>query len=306
MIDKKEENMVGDLSKELENIRIWEKQYTFDLHAHTKASDGFYEPKDLVKYAKSKKIDVFAITDHDSTLGVSEAIEAGKEYGIHIVSGIEVSTMWSKFQIHIVGLGVDINNEELIELIKDQKIKRDERAKAIGAQLEKCGFKDAYERTKAMAQEGAAITRGNFAAFLYETGAGSTVDRCFKQYLARGCIAYVSASWASIEEAVRVIKASGGIAVLAHPKRYEITHKNLLRLISEFKEWGGEAMEVSGAMQAEGERELLASLCKKHELYASCGSDFHRERNYVDLGINLQIPQLATPIWHHPRFRIEC
>lgn len=298
--------MESVLLEELKNIRIWEKQYTFDLHTHTKASDGFYAPKDLVELAHHKRIDVLGITDHDTCLGVYEAIEAGKQYGLHIVAGIELSTMWLGRQIHITGLAINPDDEKLNALIQLQKDKRHARAIKIGEQLAKCGFKDAYERTKAMAQDGATLTRGNFAAFLFEQGAAPTIDKCFKQYLARGCIGYVMADWISIGEAIEAIKGAGGIAILAHPKRYNINNKWLLKLITEFKQAGGEGMEVSGAMQASGERELLASLCQKHELYASCGSDFHREKAYLDLGINLTIPPLATPIWHHPKFKIEC
>lgn len=291
---------------DLDKVLAWENQMMFDLHSHTLASDGKYSPTDLVNYAKKKKVDVLAITDHDTCSGVEEAIAAGKECGVHIVSGIEISTMWRGNQIHIVGLAVDIHNPELNELITTQAEKRLVRAKEIGAKLEKCGFADAYERTKAMAAEGASITRGNYAAFLYSLGVAPTIDKCFQLYLGSNCRAFVKSNWGTIADAINAIKAAGGIAVLAHPRRYDMNNKWLRNLIKDFKECGGEGIEVSGAMQAPAEREFLVALSKEYGLMASCGSDFHREKPYLDLGGNLSIPENASPIWHHERFKLEA
>lgn len=290
---------------DLKKVLAWENKMMFDLHSHTLASDGKYSPKDLVLYAKKKSIDVLAITDHDTCVGVAEAVQCGKECGVHVVSGIEISTMWRGNQIHIVGLCIDLKNEVLNTLISTQAEKRLIRAKEIGAKLEKCGFPDAYERTKAMAAEGASITRGNYAAFLYSQGVAQSIDKCFQLYLGSNCRAYVKANWGPIADAVAAIKAAGGIAVLAHPRRYDMNNKWLRNLIKDFKECGGDGMEVSGAMQAPAERDFLAALSNEYGLLASCGSDFHREKPYLDLGGNLSIPERASPIWHHERFKLE-
>lgn len=288
---------------ELQKILAWPQR--FDLHTHSHCSDGKYSPKELVAYARSKKVDILALTDHDTCNGLDDAILAGKENDIHIVTGIEISTLWHSNQIHIVGLCIDHHHPKMEEFIRMQYVKREERAKEIGRKLEKCGFHNAYEETKAMAGDGACITRGNYAAFLYEKGAALTMDRCFAQYLAEGCIGYVKPKWEDIPTAVKVIKDTGGIAVIAHPGRYKMNNKWLRRLIVDFKECGGEAMEVSGTMQQPAERDFLANLSSEYGLYASCGTDFHREKSYVDLGCNLVIPEKATPIWCHPKFKLE-
>ncbi len=289
----------------LQEVLAWEHQMVFDLHSHTNASDGKYSPQELVQYAHKKKIDVLAITDHDTCRGVKAAVATGQEVGVHIVAGLEVSCLWRSHQIHVAGLCVDIDNPKLQALVSEQAQKRVSRAKEMGERLEKCGFANAYERTKAMAADGASITRGNYAAFLYSVGVANSIDKCFQLYLAQGCRGYVKSNWCAIDTAIEAIKAAGGIPVLAHPRRYDLNNKWLRKLITDFKSMGGEAMEVCGAMQSPSERTFLASLCVEYDLYASCGSDFHREKPYLDLGINLTIPAQAKAIWHHPLFKLE-
>lgn len=295
-----------DADRSISDVALWPMRY--DLHTHSKASDGKYSPTELIGYAKKCGVEVVALTDHDTCLGVEEAVAAGKNIGTHVVAGIEISTLWHGNQIHIVGLSVDVNSSAMQELVKVQSELRRVRAIEIGHRLEKAGFADAYERTKAAAAPGASITRGNYAAFLCREGAAHTEDKCFSKYLAKGCIAYVQPNWQTIDFAVKAIIDAKGIPVLAHPRRYDMNNKWLRKLIEYFKDAGGEAMEVSSGMQIPAERIFLGQLSAEYGLYASAGSDFHHEKPYLDMGVNLALPEGIEgfkPVWRSEHFKLE-
>ncbi len=296
--------MTDAISSSSEDISLWPMRY--DLHSHSNSSDGFYTPSELVAYAQKRGVEVLALTDHDTSRGVQEALDAGIKLKMHVVVGIELSCLWHGNQIHIVGLCFDPKAEAMRTMEANQAEKRDARAREIGAKLEKWGFKDAYARTLAMAAPGASITRGNYSAFLVSVGAAVTEDKCFKQYLSKGAPAYVAPKWGPLEDVVKAILESGGIPVLAHPRRYDLNNKWIRKLVKDFKNAGGEAMEVAGAMQAPSEREFLCSLASEYGLYASCGSDFHHEKPYVDFGIDLHIPEGVEPVWKSPKFHLGC
>ncbi len=310
-----------------------------DLHCHTNASDGGFTPREVVLRAYGRGLNVLAITDHDLVAGVQEAVDAAAHYNallregsseapvetyikptaeivkvengilnrepqdrqLTVIPGIELSTGWRDEQIHIAGLFVDIYNEDLLKLVATRRSSRMERALAISEKLDRVGIHNAYERCAAKAQAGASITRGNYARLIYEDGLADSIDEAFHKYLRRGQPAYVQTEWGPISEAVEAINAAGGIAVLAHPRRYNISNQRLRKLIYEFKECGGGAMEVSNSQQSPLDRDYLMSLCVKYELYASLGSDFHNEGIYRDLGQNLDLDPSLPAVWTAPQ-----
>ena len=272
-----------------------------DLHCHTNASDGAFSPKDIAKRAISRGLSHLAITDHDCVKGIDEAKESAKDSSLTIIPGIEISTTWQGAQIHIVGLCLDHNNAALLDLIARQRVKRELRAEAIGLKLEKLGFKDALAKTREQASVGAVITRGNYARFLVSTGLFSSTDEAFNKYLKKGGRAYVKTEWIDVKEACEIILQSGGIPVLAHPKRYTLTNTKLRKLIEYFKDAGGIALEVASSQQSPDDRRYLADLCIRYDMYASCGSDFHTENRWRDLGLNLTLPSSVKPVWTHQK-----
>ena len=269
----------------------------YDLHTHSTASDGALTPTALVERAASRGVKVMALTDHDCVLGVEEAQIAGKKAGVQVLAGSELSITWNNMQIHIAGLFMDIHSPELCEYLKNQRVRRVERAKAIAEKLERQGIHNAYERTLAMAGENANITRGSYARFLFSIGQAQSTDDAFNAYLKKGKSCYVKTQWPDIAAAVATIRASGGIAVLAHPKRYLLTNTRLRALIEDFKAAGGEAMEVSSCSQSPSERDYLAKLSLHYDLMASLGSDFHQELSYRDLGRGLALPPEVNPVY---------
>jgi len=277
--------------KDLSSLRV-------DLHSHTNCSDGALTPKELIERAVNFQIDVLAITDHDTVKGLNSAKQTilDKNIPLTLIDGIEISTQWQGFEIHIVGLNIDPEHAALQTLISTQQQRREERAISMGEKLTKCGFNDVYSQAKAMAGAGS-ITRAHFARVLLQRGIVSKMQAAFDKYIGKGQRAYVNPNWCSIEDAVATIHAAGGVAVMAHPIRYDLTAKWLRRLIVHFKGAQGDGLEVVLPQMNNEQRKIMLSYCTEYDLYASMGSDFHQPSRWSDLGRNLVMPEQAKPIW---------
>ncbi len=279
---------------------IFEKKVIVDLHSHTTASDGILTPSELVKRAVDNQINMLAITDHDTIKGLLEAkatIERNN-LPVKLIYGVEVSTMWKNNEIHIVGLNIDIENSHLLELLTAQEQSRIDRAISISEKLAKVSIDNAYEQAQQFSK-GDIVSRAHFARFLVANNYVKDIKRAFKKYLGKSGYAYVPAKWCSIADAVNAIHAAGGQAVLAHPTRYDLTLTKLKLLITEFKSYGGDGIEVSQSRQTQDDSQRLAKLANEFELLASQGSDFHDLLNYLDLGKTTPLPGSVTPIWHN-------
>ncbi|WP_421241272.1 RNase RNM [Aeromonas enteropelogenes] len=270
----------------------------FDLHCHTTASDGVLSPADLVRRAAEKEVAVLAVTDHDTLAGLDEMRQtiAAEQLPLRLVSGVEISTGWEHHEIHIVALGVDEKNSRLVEFLRGQQARREARAEEIGRRLEKCLIPGTYDEAKQLAGD-AAVTRAHFARVLVARGVADNMQKVFKKYLSRGNKGYVPAEWPEMRDAIAVIHDAGGLAVLAHPSRYDLTAKWIKRLLVAFKAAGGDAMEVSLPQQSPQERANLGQWAKEYDLYISVGSDFHFPSNWTELGRHLWLPKEGTPLW---------
>lgn len=272
--------------------------HIYDLHSHTRASDGLLTPEELVLRAVEQRVGVLAITDHDSVDGVQPAREAiaRHQLPLRLIAGVEVSSLWENHEIHIVGLGVEEEHPVLKQFLQAQSDRRMVRAQLIAERLEKARIPGALEGALALA-DGGAITRGHFARFLIAQGKADNMAQVFKNYLARGKTGYVPPQWCTIKQAIDAIHHSGGRAVLAHPGRYGLSAKWLKRLIAHFKEEGGDAMEVAQCQQAPNERTQLARYAQDYQLAASQGSDFHQPCPWIELGKKLWLPAGVEAVW---------
>lgn len=270
----------------------------YDLHSHTRASDGFLTPAALVQRAVEMRVGVLAITDHDSVAGVDEARQTAIDQAlpIKVLAGVEVSTLWENHEIHIVGLNIDIRHPTLVSFLAGQHACRQARAEQIAERLEKARIPGALAGAMRLA-DGGVITRGHFSRFLMEQGKADNMAQVFKNYLARGKTGYVPPQWCTIEQAIDAIHHSGGCAVLAHPGRYGLSAKWLKRLMAHFREVGGDAMEVAQCQQAPNERTQLAQYARDNALAASQGSDFHQPCPWIELGRKLWLPAAVEPVW---------
>ncbi|MEY8216086.1 MAG: PHP domain-containing protein [Colwellia sp.] len=273
-----------------------------DLHSHTHCSDGSLSPQTLIDRAVNYQIAVLAITDHDTVAGfnIAQQYIKSENMPIKLISGMEISTGWQGFEIHIVALNIDVKHEAIKQLILNQQQAREDRATAIGKKLAKCGFTNAYDDAKKLAAEGS-ITRAHFAKVLLQQGHVSTIQKAFDQYLGKkGRVtqrAYVTPNWCSIKDAIEAIHAAGGTAVIAHPIRYDLSAKWLRRLIVHFKENRGDALEVALPQMNPQQRQTMLNYCVEYDLHASMGSDFHHPNKWSDLGRNLTLPDGAQPVW---------
>ena len=269
-----------------------------DLHSHTHCSDGELSPQALIDRAWNYQIDVLAITDHDTTqaLDIADAYIKEKNVPIKLIPGIEISTTWHGFEIHIVGLNIDKNHADLMQLISEQQNARETRAELMGEKLAKCGFDDVYDKALSLAGKGS-ITRAHFARVLYQQGHVSTMQKAFDKFIGKGQRAFVKPNWCSIEHAISIIHQAGGTAVMAHPIRYDLSAKWLRRLIVQFKEDQGDGLEVVLPQMNQQQRQTMLNYCLEYNLLASLGSDFHRPSKWSDLGRHLTLPDGAIPIW---------
>jgi len=270
---------------------------TPDLHTHSTASDGTLSPTELIERAGRVGIEVMALTDHDSVAGIAEAARAAESIGLTLIPGVEVSVTWGGRTVHILGLGLDPSCPVLSQGLSRLQTYRDWRATEIARKLAIAGFDGALDGARAHVK-GGLIGRTHFARFLVERGAAQDVRGVFKRFLVNGKPGFVRGEWAALEEAVGWIRAAGGHAVIAHPARYGLTRRKMLRLIGEFRECGGRALEVVSGSHSRDEYFTFARHAAEHRLLASAGSDYHGPDNpWIELGCLPPLPEGCTPIW---------
>lgn len=269
----------------------------FDLHTHSLASDGSLSAAALVERAQAAGIDVLALTDHDSVDGVAEARAAAAALPLRLIAGVEISVTWNAQTVHIVGLNVDPANAPFRAGLDSLQTFRDWRAEEIGRRLAQAGIADAYDGARRFAR-GRIVSRTHFAHFLVEQGRARSVREVFKRFLVRNRPGHVPGEWATLEDAVRWITGAGGDAVVAHPARYALTATKLRRLLGEFKDCGGVAMEVVSGSHTSADMQHMAAVARTLGLRASRGSDYHGPENpWIELGRIPPLPDGLVPVW---------
>ncbi len=269
----------------------------YDLHCHSTLSDGTLSPSELVQRAHDQGVTALALTDHDTVAGYTEAEVAARQAGVKLIAGIELSVNWQNKSFHVLGLNIDPSYPPLLEATRQLQVVRYERAEKIAAKLEKKRITGAFEWVLRAAGD-SMITRTHFADFLVAQFHVSTQQEAFDRYLAKGKPAYVSAEWANMDSAINWISQSGGNAVLAHPLRYKLTSNWMKRLLTAFKQAGGQGIEVVTGRCNADEIRLAAEYANRFELAGSVGSDFHSPQNpWVELGRLAPLPANIKPIW---------
>lgn len=239
-----------------------------------------------------------ALTDHDETRGLAEAGQAAEESGIELVLGVEISVTWAGKTIHVVGLRIDPDHPTLAGGLRGNRSGRRQRAQSMADALAAAGIPGAMEGARHFAQNEELIGRTHFARFLVEKGHAKDVKTVFKKYLVRGKPGYVTHQWAALPEAMEWIRAAGGVAVLAHPGRYEMGKEKMSLLLGEFKELGGAALEVVTGSHTADQVPIFADYAERFGLAASVGSDFHAPgEGGRELGRLMPLPERCRPIW---------
>ena len=268
-----------------------------DLHSHSNISDGLLSPAELVEHAANSGVRVLALTDHDDIDGLPEARAAAARHGIRLVNGVEISVTWNKRTLHIVGLNIDPDDEALKSGLSAVRLSRLERARLMGEGLAKAGIQGSFEAASSYAQQ-SILTRMHFARFLVERGYAKDPKAVFKKYLVKGKPGFVDHQWMSLETALGLIINSGGVAVLAHPGRYEIKRTNMLLLLEEFRALGGAAIEVVTGSHTAAQYVEYAKYAQLFGLKASQGSDYHGKGiSFMGMGRLPELPASCIPVW---------
>ena len=277
-----------------------------DLHCHSVVSDGTLTPEELAARAAANGVELWSLTDHDEIGGQKRAMAAAHANGMKYLTGTEISVTFANQTVHIVGLGFDAADPRMLTGLNDTRYGRGPRAMEMSEQLAKVGIKDAYEGALKYVGNPELISRTHFARFLVETGVCKDTSEVFRRYLTEGKPGFVPHRWANLRDAVHWIKQSGGIAVIAHPGRYNFSANEEFALFSEFKTHGGEGVEVVTGSHTVAEYAEYADMAKEFNLAASRGSDFHSPgESHTDLGMLPPLPGGLTPVWEVVADRIQ-
>jgi predicted metal-dependent phosphoesterase TrpH len=277
-----------------------------DLHCHSVVSDGTLTPEQLAVRAKANGVELWALTDHDEVGGQDRALAAAQAAGMKYLTGVEISITFATKTVHIVGLGFDAHDEQLQKGLLQTRGGRSERAKEMSEGLAKVGIHGAYEGALKYAGNHELISRTHFARFLVETGACQDTNEVFRRFLTEGNPGFVPHRWASLKDAVQWIVQAKGMAVIAHPARYGFTPNEEFALFTEFKNHGGQGVEVVTGSHTPAEYVTYADMAKEFDLFASRGSDFHSpDESRIDLGTLPWLPGQLTPVWEALADRIQ-
>lgn len=261
---------------------------TIDLHVHSSHSDGSLTPKELVELALKTGLSAFALTDHDTTGGIGEALLAAAGTKLEVVPGIEFSTRWLHRDIHILGYYLDYEadtfQQKLREFLKDRDLRNHKMCARIqeytGCPLSMEDLQNRFPK--------AVITRAHMAAWLVEKGFAATKNIAFDKYLGDHAPCFVPKSEVTPKDAIRLILAHGGIPVLAHPLLYALSRKQLCLLVKELKEYGLLGIEAVYVLNRRAEETFCRSLAEEHGLLITGGSDFHG-KNKPDIALGTGI-----------------
>lgn len=277
-----------------------------DLHCHSNVSDGTLSPEEVAERAHRNGVALWSLTDHDEIGGQDRARDTAHRLGMSYLTGSEISVTFAGETVHIVGLGFDATHPGLVQGLAATRGGREQRARAMAADLERVGVHGAFEGALKYVGNPDLISRTHFARYMVEIGLCKALPDVFKRYLTEGKPGYVRHQWAKLSDAVRWITEAGGVAVIAHPGRYDLTPNEEFALFTEFKTVGGLGVEVVTGSHTVPEYQKYADLACELDLLASRGSDFHDpNESHTDLGTLPALPQRVTPVWEALAHRIQ-
>lgn len=265
---------------------------SIDLHIHSTYSDGTFTPAELVYMAKRLKLTAIAITDHDTMDGVGEAVQTGKEIGLEVISGIEISAEHQGQHMHILGYFQDPDNEKLKARLKKVQTARDVRNSTIIQKLQGLGIDITSEEVGQISTVGQ-TGRPHIAQVLVKKKVVKNLKQAFDLYLAKGRAAYAPRFVYSVEEAIKHISAAGGIAVMAHPIQIDRSFKSLPKLLDQLVPMGLKGIETYYPSHTTKMKRQLVQLGEKYGIVLTGGSDYHgniREDTSLAVGRRLRVP----------------
>lgn len=259
-----------------------------DLHTHSTASDGQHTPTELVQMAAQNCIHYLAITDHDTVDGIAEGRAAAQQKGVHVISGIEISVRGNR-EMHLLGYGIDENDMGIVEMCRIFRQQRDERKYRILEYLKGYGILLQLEVVEQYAENGL-IARPHFARAMVEAGYVNTVREAFDCYLGTEAFDKVERPKPQPEEAIAIIHAAGGLAVLAHPAKLKLSPAQLEQMVQSLCTDGLDGIECWYSSHTNVQAQQYVQLAHRYHLYQTIGSDFHgvKVKPEISLGMNWQ------------------
>lgn len=255
-----------------------------DLHVHSTASDGTCSPTELIHLAKKAGLRAMALTDHDTTAGIPEALTAAAPADIELIPGVELSCSYQGKEIHIVGLFLDHTDPHLNQVLSEFRDNRDNRNVQMIQRLQDAGFSLTLEQLQERFQD-SVLTRAHIARYLVDTKQVKDLDTMFNRYIGDTCPCYVPRQKISPFEAVSLIRAAHGVAILAHPLLYHLQPAELETLVSDLSDCGLTGLEALYSTHFGKDTENMKQLAARHGLLISGGSDFHGDNKpYIHLG----------------------
>ncbi|ACJ75357.1 PHP domain protein [Thermosipho africanus H17ap60334] len=252
-----------------------------DFHMHSTASDGTFNPNELVTLVKERKIECFSLTDHDTIDGVKQIKEK------NFIPGVEIS-IEHPTTLHILGYGFDINNEKFNKVLDQLKQYRYERNVKMVEKANALGFDITLEELLEEAN-GTLIGRPHFASLLLKKGYVKDRKEAFEKYLKRGMPLYEDKKRLDLENAIEIITQAGGIAVFAHPYQTSEDEDEIEKLLKKMVDLGLKGIEVYYSKHTKGMIETYEKLAKKYNLVKTAGSDFHGQNTPdIELGIEVR------------------
>lgn len=272
-----------------------------DMHVHSNTSDGTLTPAQVTELAYNSGLSAFALTDHDTVLGLNEAMSTGLP--IEVIPGIEFSAGYKEKDIHILGYYINPDSNELLEVSKKVVRERDWRNEKMAANLAAAGIDISVEKIRGN-DKNAVLTRAHFARYLLNKGYVKSMKESFDKYLGFDTPYYVGRKYLSPERCIELINSCGGYAVLAHPMQYKLPLKELEELLIRLKEAGLYGIEAIYSTNTNEEEALVRSLAHRYSLHITGGSDFHgSNKPDIKIGVgrgNLKITyELLTPFKSH-------
>ncbi len=250
-----------------------------DLHVHSNKSDGTCSPSDLVTLALSKGLSAFALTDHDTTEGIDEALDAAQKArkqgaDIEVIPGIEFSTEYEGKDIHIVGIDINYKSESFQKYLIEFQESRDNRNRKMCLKLAEHGVDITYEKLCTEYPD-SVLTRAHYAKYMLEHGAVKSMSEAFDRYIGDRAPCFLPREKVTPARAVELILESGGIPILAHPILYHMSDARLEKLVAYLKSAGLVGIEAIYSTYNAAEERQIRKLARQYDLCISGGSDFH-------------------------------
>ena len=245
-----------------------------DLHVHTTASDGEYNPKDVIKMAKENNVETIAIADHDTVAGLEEAIEEGEKIGVEVIPAIELNAKVEKGKMHILGYYMDYKDKDFMQAMETLRKDREDRNMEFIEEFHKQNVNITLDQVKKYAI-GRIIAKPHFARALYDNGYINDIEEAYTNYFNVPPMKNIKRQSITPKQAIDLIKNAGGIAVIAHPVTLKLNDDELNKEIKELKSYGLDGIECYNNIHTKEDINKLKKIANENDMLITAGSDFH-------------------------------